>query len=95
MSDYVPHPDILRGQDYGITFLRSSKAGQRNGAKYAKYSKAPQLANTLLLVAPRRTGDTTFNIATFVSLMPTYNSERTLCWSFIPCPTIRSCKFFV
>ena len=39
-QDYVPHPDVLCGQDYGITFLRSSKAGQRNEAKYAKYSKA-------------------------------------------------------
>ena len=40
MSDYVPHPDVLRGQDYGITFLRPSKTGQRNEAKYAKYIKA-------------------------------------------------------
>ena len=40
MSDYVPHPGVLRGQDYGIEFLRSSKTGQRNEAKYAKYSKA-------------------------------------------------------
>ena len=39
-QDYVPHPGVLRGQDYGVTFLRSSKAGQRNEAKYAKYSKA-------------------------------------------------------
>ena len=30
----------MRGQDYGITFLRSSKTGQRNEEKYAKYSKA-------------------------------------------------------
>ena len=41
MSDYFPHPDVLRGQDYGITFLRPSKTGQRNEAKYAKYIKAP------------------------------------------------------
>ena len=41
MSDYVPHhPDVLRGQDYGITFLCSSKTGQRNEAQYARYSKA-------------------------------------------------------
>jgi hypothetical protein len=40
MSDYVPHPDVLRGQDYGIVFLRSAKTGQRNEAKYAKYCKA-------------------------------------------------------
>ena len=28
--DYVAHPDALRGQEYGTTFLRSSKTGQRN-----------------------------------------------------------------
>ena len=39
-QDYVPHPGVLRGQDYGIVFLRSSKAGKRNEAKYDKYSKA-------------------------------------------------------
>ena len=39
-QEYVPHPGVLRGQDYGITFLRSTKAGQRNEEKYAKYSKA-------------------------------------------------------
>jgi len=39
-QDYVPHPGVLRGQDCGIILLRSSKAGQRNEAKYAKYSKA-------------------------------------------------------
>ena len=39
-QDYVPHLGVLRGHDYGITFMRSSKAGQRNEAKYAKYSKA-------------------------------------------------------
>ena len=39
-QDYVLHPGDLRGQDYGITFLRSSKTGQRNEAKYAKCSKA-------------------------------------------------------
>ena len=39
-QDYVPHPGVLCGQDYGITFLRSSKAGQHNEEKYAKYSKA-------------------------------------------------------
>ena len=39
-QDYVLHPGVLRGQDYGIQFMRSSKAGQRNGEKYAKYSKA-------------------------------------------------------
>ena len=32
MSDYVPHPGVLRGQDHGIAFLRPSKAGQRNEA---------------------------------------------------------------
>ena len=33
----VPHLGIfLRGQDYGIAFLRSSKADQRNEEKYAK-----------------------------------------------------------
>ena len=39
-QDYVPDPGVLRGQDHGIAFLRSSKAGQRNEAKYVKYSKA-------------------------------------------------------
>ena len=31
---------FVRQERYGITFLRSSKAGQRNEEKYAKYSKA-------------------------------------------------------
>ena len=44
---YVPHPDLLRGQDYGIIFLRPSKAGQRNEAKYAKYSKATTSKGTV------------------------------------------------
>ena len=35
-KDYVPHLGVLRGQDYGITFMRPSKTGQRNEAKYAK-----------------------------------------------------------
>ena len=39
-QDHVPHPGVLRGQDYSITFMRSSKTGQRNEAKYVKYSKA-------------------------------------------------------
>ena len=48
-QDYVPHPGVLRGQDYGITFLRSSKAGQRNEEKYAKYSKAATTRQYLAL----------------------------------------------
>ena len=94
-QDYVPHPGVLRGQDYGITFLRSSKAGQRNEDKYAKSTaRRLRLVDILLLAAPQRTGDTTFNIVMFVLLMPTCSSERTLCWSFVPCPTIRSQMFF-
>ena len=79
-QDYVPHPGVLRGQDYGITFLRSSKTGQRNEAKYAKYSKATATRQYFALggsAADWRYELLKYNTAMFVSPMLICNSERT------------------